>query len=141
MILGIGIDLVDSRRIKKLMGQHPIRFIEKYFTAHEAAHVQQYEDIDQQALSLAKRFAAKEACAKALGTGIQDGVTMKGIAITNDSLGKPFLTLSDGALDRMMSMAAMASERADGEGKQPVIHLSMTDEPPYAQAQVLIEIA
>ena len=137
MILGIGIDLVDSRRIKKLMGQHPIRFIEKYFTAHEAAHVQQYDDIDQQALSLAKRFAAKEACAKALGTGIRDGVTMKGIAITNDSLGKPILTLSDGALDRMMSMVA---DVANSEEKQPLIHLSMTDEPPYAQAQVLIEV-
>ncbi len=137
MILGIGIDLVDSRRIKKLMGQHPTRFIEKYFTAHEAAHVQQYEDIDLQALSLAKRFTAKEACAKALGTGIQDGVTMKAMAITNDPLGKPMLTLSGGALDRMM---AMVSSVAGGEGKQPVIHLSMSDEPPYAQAQVLIEL-
>ncbi len=82
-------------------------------------------------LTFAKRYAAKEACAKALGTGFIDGIFMKDIEVINDNLGKPSLRLYNGALSRLNDMTP--------DGKEVVIHLSLTDEPPYAQAQVIIE--
>lgn len=130
MILGTGIDLVDSKRIKKLMEKHETRFLARYFTDHEAAYVAGFDTEEQKALGLAKRFAAKEACAKALGTGFRDGIYMKDIEVRNDKQGKPFLTLFNGALSHLNSLS---------EGKTAHIHLSLSDERPYAQAQVIIE--
>ena len=118
MIVGIGIDLVDSQRIRKLMGTHEARFVARYFTAHEASHVAQYQDIDQRALSLAKRFAAKEACAKALGTGFRDGLYMGDIEIQNDPLGKPVLTLTGGALEKAAQLIPT--------DQRMVLHVSLT---------------
>ncbi len=132
MIIGTGIDLVDVRRIQKLMGEHEARFIEKYFTPYEASYIQQFNSLEKRALSLAKRFAAKEACAKALGTGFQNGVAMKDLEIKNDVLGKPVMTISGKALELV--------EKSCQAGQTASIHLSMTDEPPYAQAQVIIEV-
>lgn len=131
MIIGTGIDLVDSRRIQKLMESHEQRFIDRYFTDYEAAHVAGLKLADRKVMSLAKRFAAKEACAKALGTGFRDGIYMKDIEVKNDALGKPILTLSGGALARLTEIVP--------DDMPSLLHLSMSDEPPYAQAQVIIE--
>ena len=131
MIIGTGIDLVDSRRIAKLMDSHELRFLEKYFTAHERDHINKVSNTELRLLSIAKRFAAKEACAKALGTGFREGITMSSIEIHNNALGKPSLSLNGDALDFVENMLA--------KGTNYHIHLSLTDEPPYAQAQVIIE--
>ena len=130
MIIGIGIDLVDSKRIEKLLEQFGDKFFDKYFTTDEKAHVLNLPKKNQ-ALSLAKRFAAKEACAKALGTGFQDGLHMKDMSITNTPLGKPELTLYRHAYTLLNSQIP--------NDMTPYIYLSLTDEPPYAQAQVIIE--
>lgn len=131
MIIGTGIDLLDVRRIEKLMDQFGERFEARYFTAQEIKTAMQREKAGTKIMALAKRFAAKEACAKALGTGFIDGIFMKDIEVTNDQWGKPSLTVTGGALERLQEMTP--------KGKNIVIHLSLTDEPPYAQAQVIIE--
>lgn len=131
MIIGTGIDLVDSARIKNLMENHEQRFLERYFTEIETAHIQKFSQSERRALSIAKRFAAKEACAKALGKGFRDGIYMKDIEIRNDALGKPMLTLYNGALAQLQEITP--------KDKVAVVHLSLTDEAPYAQAQVIIE--
>ncbi|HPF79250.1 MAG TPA: holo-ACP synthase [Alphaproteobacteria bacterium] len=131
MILGTGIDLLDIRRLEKIMARHGDRFKERYFTDKEIATAEAREAAGTTLLAFAKRYTAKEACAKALGTGFIEGIFMKDIEVTNDALGKPNLTLYNGALDRLHEMTP--------EGKEVVIHLSLTDEPPYAQAQVIIE--
>ena len=131
MIIGTGIDLVDSRRIQKLMDSHEKRFIERYFTNHEANHIEALQTAEKKIMSLAKRFAAKEACAKALGTGFRDGIHMKDIEVKNDALGKPMLTLFGGALAKLKEVTP--------DDMPTLIHLSMSDEPPYAQAHVIIE--
>lgn len=132
MIIGTGIDLIDMRRIEDLMTKHGERFQARYFTAAEIETAAKRKKAGTHILAFAKRFAAKEACAKALGTGFIDGIFMRDIEVTNDALGKPTLSLSDGALERLNTLTP--------EGKTPYIHLSLTDEPPYAQAQVIIEV-
>ncbi len=132
MIIGTGIDLVDSRRIQKLMDSHEKRFVERYFTDREASHIESLQTVENKIMSLAKRFAAKEACAKALGTGFREGIYMKDIEVKNDALGKPILTLFHGALEKLKEITP--------EDMPTLIHLSMSDEPPYAQAQVIIEV-
>ena len=131
MILGTGIDLLDIRRLEKIMVRHGARFKERYFTNTEIKTAMLRQEAGTDLLAFAKRYAAKEACAKALGTGFVDGIFMKDIEVTNDALGKPSLSLYNGALARLQSMIP--------SGKKAVIHLSLTDEPPYAQAQVIIE--
>ncbi len=131
MILGTGIDLVDIRRLEKIMQKHGERFQERYFTAKEIMTIEKRRANGTHILALATRFAAKEACAKALGTGFVDGIYMRDIEITNDALGKPSLTLHGGALARLQNVTP--------DNAQAFIHLSLTDESPYAQAQVIIE--
>ncbi|MCI5059652.1 MAG: holo-ACP synthase [Alphaproteobacteria bacterium] len=131
MILGTGIDLLDIRRLETIMEKHGGRFKERYFTKAEIETAQMREKSGTHFLALAKRYCAKEAGAKALGTGVIDGIFMRDIEVTNDALGKPILTLHGGAKKRLEEMTP--------EGKKAVIHLSLTDEPPYAQAQVIIE--
>lgn len=131
MILGTGIDLLDIRRLEKIMDRHGARFKERYYTVIEIKTAEARREMGTELLAFAKRYTAKEACAKALGTGFIDGIFMKDIEVTNDSLGKPSLTLSGGALSQLEKMLPV--------GKQAVLHLSLTDEPPYAQAQVIIE--
>jgi holo-[acyl-carrier protein] synthase len=131
MILGTGIDLVDIRRLEKVMENHRQRFQERYFTKVEIALIETREKTGKGVLALAKRYAAKEACAKALGCGFVNGVYMKDIEVSNDALGKPFIKLNNGALERLYEITP--------KGQETVIHLSLTDEPPYAQAQVIIE--
>ncbi len=131
MILGTGIDLLDITRLEKIMARHGDRFKERYYTDREIATAEARQTAGTENLAFAKRYAAKEACAKALGTGFIDGIFMRDIEVTNDGLGKPSLTLYGGALVRLQEMTPT--------GKTVALHLSLSDEPPYAQAQVIIE--
>lgn len=131
MIIGTGIDLVDSRRIEKLMAKTGERFKSRYFTDGEITLIESREKLGQDIMTLSKRFAAKEACAKALGTGFIDGLKLKEIEVLLDKFGKPSLVLSGRAHEVLESMLP--------EGTEAALHLSLTDEPPYAQAQVIIE--
>ena len=128
MILGIGSDLTDIRRIEAMLARFGERFLERCFTDVERGkalgrHVP--------APTLARRFAAKEACAKALGTGLRRGVFWRDMGVVNLRSGQPTLALTNGAADRLAAMTPA--------GMSAFIHLSMTDDPPYAQAFVVIE--
>ncbi len=131
MIVGTGIDLIDVRRLEKLMEIHGQRFKSRYFTKNEIALAESRAHSGREILTLAKRFAAKEACAKALGTGFIDGLKMVEIEVILDQKGRPSLHLTGKALDLLEGLIP--------EPREPFIHLSLTDEPPYAQAQVIIE--
>ena len=131
MIIGIGIDLLDIRRLEKIMEKHGERFQSRYYTQNEINKAQARVKAGGHILTLAKHYAAKEACAKALGTGFIEGIYMKDIEVLNDGYGKPVLKLYNGAYTRLQAMTPA--------GKTAYMHLSLTDEPPYAQAQVLIE--
>ena len=128
MIVGIGSDLCDIRRIARTLERHGARFTHRVFTDGERARCDRRA---ARAEGYARRFAAKEACAKALGTGFSHGVFMKDIGVVNDYAGKPDIVLTGGALERLQSLMP--------EGKKPLIHLTLTDEPPMVQAQVIIE--
>lgn len=128
MIIGIGSDLIDIRRIEKTLERHGSRFTERVFTERERAKA---ESRKRQADTYAKRFAAKEACSKALGTGLSHGVFWRDMEVINLPSGKPNMHLTNGAEVRLQSMMP--------EGMKPVVHLSITDEYPMAQAFVIIE--
>lgn len=128
MILGIGSDLIDIRRIEKSLERHGERFIARIYTEVEKARS---EGRRQRAASYAKRFAAKEACAKALGTGMAEGVFWRDMGVVNLPDGKPTMHLTNGAAARL--------ERMLPAGTRPVIHLTITDDYPIAQAFVIIE--
>ncbi len=128
MIIGIGNDLIDIRRIEKTLERHGDRFTHRLFTDIERAKSDRRA---QRAASYAKRFAAKEACAKALGTGLSQGVFWKDMGVVNLPSGKPTLRLTGGALERLKAITPAGCE-AD-------IHLTITDEHPIAQAIVIIE--
>lgn len=128
MILGIGSDLIDIRRIEKSLERHGERFIARIYTDVERARSERRK---QRAASYAKRFAAKEACAKALGTGMSEGVFWRDMGVVNLPDGKPTLHLTNGAAARLQKMLP--------PGTRPVIHLTITDEYPLAQAFVVIE--
>ncbi len=132
MILGIGTDLTSIDRIRQVLADHGDRFIARCFAPEEHEYVEEKasEKPHLAAGGYAKRWAAKEACAKALGMGIRGDIYLRDIIITNDSEGKPSLTLQGGAKDRLTRMTP--------EGMTPVIHLSLTDEPPMALAFVVI---
>ncbi len=131
MILGIGNDLVDIGRIEVVLERHGERFIKRCFTQEEREKADRRKASDTHAQIYAKRFAAKEACAKALGTGLAKGISWQDISVINDAEGRPFLKLTGGALKRL--------EQITPAGQKAVIHLSLTDEPPFAQAFVVIE--
>lgn len=128
MILGIGNDLIDIRRIEKTLERHGERFTNRIFTDIERA---KSDRRTLRAASYAKRFAAKEACAKALGTGLSQGVFWKDMGVVNLSSGKPTMRLTGGALERLKVITPPGCD-AD-------IHLTITDEHPLAQAIVIIE--
>jgi holo-[acyl-carrier protein] synthase len=128
VIVGIGSDLSDIRRIQKTLDRYDSRFVERVFTEVERARSERKSD---RAASYAKRFAAKEACAKALGTGISGGVFWRDMGVVNLSSGKPTMALTGGALGIL--------NRITPPGMTAVIHLSLTDDHPYAQAFVIIE--
>jgi holo-[acyl-carrier protein] synthase len=127
MILGIGSDIIDIRRIEKTIERHGERFISRIFTATERARAERRANrID----TYAKRFAAKEACAKALGTGLRAGVFWRDMGVINLPSGKPSMRLTGGALERLKSMTPA--------GHEAQIDLTITDEYPTAQAFVII---
>ena len=128
MILGIGSDLSDIRRIQASLDRFGDRFRNRCFTDLERRRSEAKPDA---AASYAKRFAAKEACAKALGTGLRRGVFWRDMGVVNLRSGQPTLALTGGAAARLAEMTP--------RGHRAVIHLSMTDDHPYAQAFVIIE--
>ena len=128
MILGIGSDLVDIRRIEKSIVRHGERFIQRIFTEVEQARA---EGRRGRIASYAKRFAAKEACSKALGCGISEGVFWRDMGVVNLPSGKPTMILTGAAGDHLAAMLPA--------GHEAVIHLTITDEYPLAQAFVVIE--
>ena len=127
MILGLGSDLCDIRRIEKTLEQHGERFIARLFTDIERARS---EARAGRAASYAKRFAAKEACAKALGTGLHRGVYWRDMGVVNMPGGKPTMALTGGALARLAAITP--------PGHRAQIDLSITDEFPIAHAIVII---
>ena len=128
MIIGIGSDLCDIRRIEKSLERFGDRFTDRIFTDVEK---QRSNRKANRAASYAKRFAAKEACAKALGTGLSHGVFWRDMGVVNLPTGQPTLKLTGGAEIRANSMVP--------EGYMPKIHLTITDDSPWAQAFVIIE--
>ena len=128
MILGLGSDLSDIRRIQNSLERFGDRFRERVFTELERTRSDRKADA---AASYAKRFAAKEACAKALGTGMRRGVFWRDMGVVNLRSGQPTMALTNGALDRLNELMP--------PGHKPVVHLSLTDDHPYAQAFVIIE--
>jgi holo-[acyl-carrier protein] synthase len=128
MIVGLGSDLSDIRRIENSLARFGERFTQRVFTEVERARSERKAD---RAASYAKRFAAKEACAKALGTGIRKGVFWRDMGVSNLPSGQPTMALTGGALERLQAITP--------EGHRAVIHLSLTDDHPYAQAFVIIE--
>ena len=128
MIIGIGSDLCDIRRIEKALTRFGDRFLNRVFTQTEQSKARRRPVM---APTLAKRFAAKEACAKALGTGFSRGVFLHDIGVVNLLSGQPSLELTGGAQAQL--------QRLTPAGHEIVIHLTMTDEPPLAQAFVVLE--
>ncbi len=128
MIIGLGNDIVDIRRIEKTLEKFGSRFTDRVFTETER---KKSDRRAQRASSYAKRFAAKEACSKALGTGFSRGVFMKDLGVVNEPSGKPTMALTGGAALRLMHLTP--------KGMTAKVHLTITDEYPYAQAIVMIE--
>lgn len=130
-ILGIGSDLVDLRRVEKVLKDFPQRFPARLLDPAEQAQLGAVKTHAMRVEFCALRLAAKEACAKALGTGFARGVKLWDIAVDSDPAGAPLLRLSGGALRRATAMV--------GPGARLSTHLTLTDEPPYAQAFVILE--
>jgi holo-[acyl-carrier protein] synthase len=128
MILGIGSDLCDIRRIQRSLDRFGDRFVNRIFTAGERARSDRRA---ARAPSYARRFAAKEACSKALGTGMRAGVFWRDMEVVNLPSGRPTMRLTGGALARLEEMTPA--------GCEAVVHVSLTDDPPLAQAFVVIE--
>lgn len=129
MIIGLGQDMCNIERIEKTLERFGDRFTNRVFTPLEIAKA---EKRHRRAETYAKRFAAKEACAKALGTGVpRRGVHWKHMGVVNLPTGKPTLDLTGGAERRLASLV--------DEGMKPMIHLTITDDYPWAQAMVIIE--
>ncbi|MGB4102417.1 MAG: holo-ACP synthase [Alphaproteobacteria bacterium] len=128
MIIGMGSDLIDIRRVERLLSGYGDRFVRRLFTPVEIAKAARRVD---PGATFAKRFAAKEACSKALGTGIHAGVFFRDMGVVNLPSGQPTMELTGGALRRLQAMTP--------PGMVARIHLTITDEPPLAQAMVVIE--
>ena len=127
MILGIGSDLIDIRRVERVIGRHGERFLARVFTDVERTKAERRSET---AATYAKRFAAKEACAKALGTGMRRGVFWRDMGVVNLASGRPTMRLTGGALRCLEALTP--------EGFEPRIDLTLTDEWPLAQAFVVI---
>ena len=130
MIIGFGADLCDMRRIAEALERHGERFVKRLFTERERVRC---EAKPSRAACYAKRFAAKEACAKALGLGIGAKVGWRDMTVLNLDTGQPTLELCGGALNRLAQLTP--------PGMTARLHLTLSDEEPYAQAIVLIEAA
>jgi holo-[acyl-carrier protein] synthase len=127
VIIGIGTDLVDVRRIERVIARHGERFLQRIYTPTERALAERRAN---RAATYAKRFAAKEACAKALGTGFRDGIFFRDLGVVNLPSGRPTMELTGAALARLRDMIP--------QGYSARIDIAITDEYPMAQAFVVI---
>jgi holo-[acyl-carrier protein] synthase len=127
MILGIGNDMIDIRRVERTLARFGDRFVQRVFTETEQ---RKSDRRSARAASYAKRFAAKEACSKALGTGFRKSVYWRDMGVVNDASGRPTMVLTGGA-GRHLARLTPAGHRA-------VVHVTLTDDFPYAQAVVII---
>jgi holo-[acyl-carrier protein] synthase len=127
VILGLGNDIIDIRRIEKTIERHGERFLARVFTATERA---KSDTRTGRVASYAKRFAAKEACAKALGTGLRRGVFWRDMGVVNLRSGRPTMILTGGAAEQL--------DRITPQGHEARVDLSLTDDFPLAQAIVII---
>ena len=127
MVVGLGSDLIDIRRIERVLERYGETFLARIFTAAERARSERCAD---RAASYARRYAAKEACSKALGTGFLRGVFWRDMGVINLATGMPALRLTGGALARLGELVPA--------GMEPRIDVTLTDEPPMAHAMVLI---
>lgn len=128
MIVGIGSDLADIRRIGRTLERFGDRFVQRVFTEVEQAKSERRRE---RVASYAKRWAAKEACSKALGTGLRMGVAWREMGVVNLRSGQPTMQLTGGAAERL--------QRLMPPGRAPRIHVTVTDDHPWAQAFVVIE--
>jgi len=128
MIIGLGTDLCDVRRIEKTLDAFGERFVQRLFDESEQRAVERRPQ--RRASGYAMRFAAKEACAKALGTGFRKGVFWRDMILANQPSGKPYMRLQGGALKRLEALLP--------EGWTPQVNVSLTDETPLAHAIVII---
>ncbi|MDG1102752.1 MAG: holo-ACP synthase [Ascidiaceihabitans sp.] len=128
MILGIGTDLANIERIQGTLNRFGDRFRNRVFTGVEQAKAEQRKDV---AGTYAKRWAAKEACSKALGTGLSMGIAWRDMSVTNLKTGQPTMAVTGWAAERLAAMTP--------EGHEAVIHVTLTDDHPWAQAFVVIE--
>ena len=128
MILGIGTDLANIDRIQGVLSRHGDRFRNRVFTQMEQAKASRRKD---EAGTYAKRWAAKEACSKALGTGLRMGIAWRDMSVTNLSSGQPVMEVTGWAKNRLDEMTPSDHEA--------VVHVSLTDDHPWAQAYVVIE--
>jgi len=131
MILGIGNDLCDIRRIERTLERFGDRFLTRVYTETERAKAARRQGAPKAyAGTLAKRFAAKEAAAKALGTGFRQGVFFRDLGVVNLPSGQPTIAMTGGAAARLRTLVP--------DGMEARVHLTMTDEYPLAEAQVII---
>lgn len=128
MILGIGTDLANIERIEATLARFGDRFRNRVFTDIEQAKAERRKDV---AGTYAKRWAAKEACSKALGTGLRMGIAWKDMAVSNLETGQPVMALSGWAAERLKEMTP--------SGHSAIVHVTLTDDHPWAQAFVVIE--
>ncbi len=128
MILGIGSDLANIERVASVLERHGDRFRNRVFTPTELAKAARRRD---EAGTLAKRWAAKEACSKALGTGLAMGISWKDMAVSNLETGQPVMALTGWAAERLIAMTP--------PGHVAIVHVTLTDDHPWAQAFVVIE--
>lgn len=128
MILGIGVDLCNIERIERTLERFGERFRNRVFTEIEQQKAERRHDTVG---TYAKRWAAKEACSKALGTGLRMGIAWKDMAVRNMRTGQPIMEVTGWAAERLASMTP--------EGHEAIIHVTLTDDHPWAQAMVLIE--
>lgn len=128
MILGIGTDLANIERIERVLDRHGDRFRNRVFTEIEQQKAERRKDV---AGTYAKRWAAKEACSKALGTGLRMGIAWKDMAVSNLRTGQPVMEVTGWAAERLKSMTP--------DGHEAIIHVTLTDDHPWAQAFVVIE--
>lgn len=131
MIIGIGNDLCDIQRIERTLERYGDRFLARVFTDVERGKAERRRAAGRAyAGTLAKRFAAKEAAAKALGTGFRQGVFWRDLGVVNLPTGQPTIAMTGGAAERLAALMP--------DGCEPRVHLTMTDEYPMAEAQVII---
>ena len=128
MIIGTGTDLANIDRINKVLLRYGDRFRNRVFTKNEQAKARKRLD---EAGTLAKRWAAKEACSKALGTGLRMGISWKDMAVSNIDTGQPVMTLTGWAKKRLLELTP--------EGYLSTLHVSLTDDHPWAHAIVIID--